>query len=133
MLLQDNGEILALLRLNFDFTLEISGQKYDFAEIVGMVSSQKKKGYGKSLIQYFIKDISQRNIETIGFCLSGLRPFYEKCEIDILYDKAKSIKEKTGTEWIIAEDDDILIFNISGERRLLLNRLDSDNEAYLIQ
>lgn len=132
-LIDSEEEILALIRLNFDFILEIFDKKYHFAEAVGLVSAQKKKGYGKELIKYIIENITERNLESIGFCLSELRPFYDKCDISILHHKAKSIKEKSGSKWIPSDDDDILIFNLSDEKKELLNQLSSENNAYLIQ
>lgn len=132
-LLDSAGEILALMRINFNFVLEISDKQYHFAEAVGLVSSHKKKGYGKKLVQYCIENSTERNIETVGFCLSELRAFYTKCDIGILHNKAKSIKEKSGSEWISSDDDDILIFNLSEEKKELLNLLNSENNAYLIQ
>ncbi|MEI7489412.1 MAG: hypothetical protein WCJ72_18755 [Chryseobacterium sp.] len=115
-----------MMRLNFDFILQISDKKCHFAEAVGLVSGQKKKGHGRKLIKYIINNITERNLETIGFCMSELRPFYDKCDISILHDKAKSIKEKSGSEWVSSDDDDILIFNLSEEKKELLNQLSSE-------
>ncbi len=132
LLLDSHSEILAIFRLNFDFALEISGKQYAFAEAVGLVAGRKKKGYGAQIVQYFKENVTQRNIEAIGFCHADLRPFYEKCNIEILYDKAKSIKENEGSEWVNSEDDDILIFNISPKEKEQLNTLSTQNNAYLI-
>lgn len=132
-LIDSEGKIVVLMRLNFDFILEISTKKHHFAEAVGLVSAHKKKGYGKELIKYIIENITERNLETIGFCLSELRPFYEKCDISILHNKAKSIKEKSDSEWVPSDDDDVLIFNLSKGKKELLNQLSSESNAYLIQ
>jgi len=131
-LFNSNDEILVVIRLNFDFVLEISGKQYSLAEAVGLVAGQEKKGYGSKLVQLFKKNMMQRNIETVGFCFADLRPFYQRCGIQILENKAKSIIEKTETGWITAEDDDILIFNISEENKEILLNLNSENNAYLI-
>lgn len=131
-LVDAHEKILAVIRLNFDFTLEISGKPYVFAEAVGLVAAQKKKGFGAQLVHYFKENVTQRKMETIGFCHEDLRPFYEKCAIEILYDKAKSIKENAGSEWINSEDDDILLFHISQEKKEQLTTLSTDNNAYLI-
>lgn len=131
-LLDSHSEILAVFRLNFDFVLEISGTQYVFAEAVGLVAAHKKKGYGAMLVQQFKENVTQKNLETIGFCHADLRPFYEKCNIEILYDKAKAIKEQAGSEWINSEDDDILIFNVSHQVKEQLNTLSEQNNAYLI-
>lgn len=133
LLLDSMEEIRALIRLNFDFVLEISSKKYHFAEAVGLVSAEKNKGYGKKLIQYFLENCVQKNRDVIGFCVSELRIFYEKCQISILYNKAKEIQEKNGSDWMDSEDDDILIFNASEKRKAILNHLDSTHKAYLIQ
>lgn len=132
LLLDSHSEILAIFRLNFDFVLEISGAPYSFAEAVGLVAGHKKKGYGAQLVQHFKENVTQRNIEAIGFCHADLRPFYEKCNIEILYDKAKSIKENEGSEWVNSEDDDILIFNLSEKEKEQLNTLSAQHNAYLI-
>lgn len=131
-LLDTDGIILAIIRVNFDFTLKIAEEKYSFAEAVGLVAAHRKKGYGAKLVQYFTENVQKRNLETIGFCHSELRPFYEKCKIEILYNKAKMIKENMDSEWINTEDDDILIFKISNERKKQLNQLNAQNNAYLI-
>ncbi|UKB78129.1 GNAT family N-acetyltransferase [Chryseobacterium sp. MEBOG07] len=132
-LLDTDENILAVMRLNFDFTLKISDHNYSFAEVVGLVSAYEKKGYGAALVHSFKENVIQRALETIGFCHSDLRPFYEKCSIEILHDKAKMIKESIDSEWVASdEDDDILIFNASQERKELLNQLSLQNNAYLI-
>ncbi len=131
-LLDKEENIRAVIRVNFDFVLEILGEKISFAEAVGLVAAQKKKGYGAALVQYFREYVTLNNIETIGFCHQELRPFYEKCQIEILYDKAKTIKESIDSDWVNSEDDDILIFNVSEKRKELLNKLSAENSAYLI-
>jgi len=131
-LLDKDENILAVMRVNFHFILETSGEKLSFAEAVGLVAAHKKKGYGDALVQHFREYVTLNNVETIGFCHQELRPFYEKCTIEILYDKAKAIKESIGSEWINSEDDDILIFHVSEKRKELLNQLSAQNNAYLI-
>lgn len=131
-LMDTKENILAIMRVNFDFNLKIAEKDYSFAEAVGLVAAHKKKGYGAALVRSFKENAIQRNIETIGFCHSDLRSFYEKCNVEILHDKAKMIKESIGSEWVNSEDDDILIFHTSQERKELLNQLSSQNNAYLI-
>nr|WP_315033539.1 GNAT family N-acetyltransferase [uncultured Chryseobacterium sp.] len=131
-LMNSQEEIVAIIRVNFDFSLQIAGKEFSFAEAVGLVAAHKKKGYGTQLVEFFRENVAQRNIETIGFCHTELRPFYERCNIEILYDKAKAIKENIDSEWINSDDDDILLFNISKERKELLNQLSTQNNAYLI-
>jgi hypothetical protein len=132
-MLSDSGnEILAVIRLNLDFTLEIAGKRYSFAEAVGLVSAQEKKGYGSKLVQLFKDNLTQRNIESIGFCATDLRPFYQRCHIEILENKAKAILENDKNRWISSEDDDILIFKASEETKELLKQLGPEKNAYLI-
>jgi len=130
-LLDTDKNILSVIRVNYDFALEISGTRLSFAEAVGLVAAQKKKGYGAQLVQYFRDYVIKNNIETIGFCHQELRPFYEKCHLEILYDKGKAIKESIGSEWVNAEDDDILIFNVSEQTKEQLKLLSDKNNAYL--
>ncbi|MDR6920425.1 MULTISPECIES: hypothetical protein [Chryseobacterium] len=129
-LVNQRDEILALSRLNFDFTLDISGKQYIFAEIVGLVSAQEKKGYGSILVKFLKENTEQRNLEVIGFCLKELRPFYQQCDVEILKNKAKNIMENNGTVCNSSEDDDILIFHLSDERKELLKSLGPENNAY---
>ncbi|PXW14867.1 MULTISPECIES: GNAT family N-acetyltransferase [unclassified Chryseobacterium] len=131
-LMDTDENILAIMRVNFDFTIQIADTDYSFAEAVGLVSAHKKKGYGAALVRYFKENVTQRNLETIGFCHSDLRIFYEKCDVEILHDKAKMIKESVDSEWANAEDDDILIFHTTQERKERLNQLNSQNNAYLM-
>lgn len=131
-LLDADENILAVMRVNFDFTLKIADNEYSFAEVVGLVSAHKKKGYGEALVRHFKENATHRNLEAIGFCHSDLRPFYEKCDIEILHDKARMIKESVGQDWVNSEDDDILLFHTSQKRKELLNQLSSQNNAYLM-
>ncbi|WP_431608943.1 GNAT family N-acetyltransferase [Chryseobacterium sp. 'Rf worker isolate 10'] len=131
-LMNAEENILAIMRVNFDFTLKIADTDYTFAEAVGLVAAHKNKGYGSVLVSRFKENVIKKNIETIGFCHSDLRPFYEKCDVEILHDKAKMIKESIGSEWVNCEDDDILIFHTTQERKELLNQLSPQNNAYLI-
>lgn len=133
MLSDAKEEIASVLRLNFDFVLKIADILYSFTEMGGLVSSQKRLGYGSKLVQLVAENVAQRNLETIGFCFSDLRPFYEKCSVEILADIAKNIKEKEGGEWVISEDDDILVIHLSEEKKNLLSQLTPENYAYLIQ
>ncbi|MBV8325403.1 GNAT family N-acetyltransferase [Chryseobacterium sp.] len=132
LLLDTDENILAVIRMNFDFTLKISHEELPFAEAVGLVAAHKKKGYGARLVQYFKDNARERNIDTIGFCHEELRPFYQKCNIEILRDMAKNIKESVGSEWVNSEDDDILIFYVSEEIKEKLSTVSTKNNAYLI-
>ena len=132
LLLNQNNQILSLMTLNFDFNLEIQSQINLFPEVVGLVSIVKRKGYGSKLLKHFKENIINRNLDVIGFCEKDLRPFYSKNEIEILKDKAKFIQEKQNNQWIASEDDDILIFNLSDKKKIIINELDEENLAYFI-
>lgn len=133
LLLDTDGKLASILRLNSDFTLKISESLYPFIEMGGFASAQKGKGHGSELLQFSLENITERKLQTIGFCFSDLRPFYEKCNIEILYDKAKNIQEKEGNDWVASEDDDILVIYLSEENKNLIKQLDSQNPAYLMQ
>ncbi|MBK1895829.1 GNAT family N-acetyltransferase [Chryseobacterium paridis] len=133
LLLDLDEKIASVLRLNFDFNLKISDHVYSFAELGGFASVQKGKGNGSQLLQHSMNTIVTRDLQTIGFCLSDVRPFYEKCNVPILYDKAKYIQEKDGGDWVPSEDDDILIIHLSEENNNLFQQLDLQQPAYLIQ
>jgi|GEM_PF-70062 len=132
LLLNQNNQILSLMRLNFDFNLEIQSQINLFPEVVGLVSIIKGKGYGSKLLKHFKENIINRNLDVIGFCEKDLRPFYSKNEIEILKDKARFIQESQDNQWVASEDDDILIFNLAEEKKIIINELNEENLAYFI-
>lgn len=49
-LLDADKNILSLIRVNYDFVLEVSGTQLPFAEAVGLVAAQKKKDMELSLL-----------------------------------------------------------------------------------
>lgn len=131
-LLGADDQIMALGRINLDFILTISGKPYRFAEIVGLVSAEEGKGYGRLLVQLLRENTEQRCLEAIGFCLRELRSFYRKCSVRIMENKAKNIMENNDSEWMPSEDDDILVFHLSEERKTVLEMLSHEQKAYLI-
>ncbi|PTT33158.1 hypothetical protein DBR28_14895, partial [Chryseobacterium sp. HMWF028] len=62
-LMNAEENILAIMRVNFDFTLKIADTDSTFAEAVGLVAAHKKKGYGSVLVSRFKENVIQRNIE----------------------------------------------------------------------
>jgi hypothetical protein len=132
LLKDDESKILCLARLNFDFKIRIQDKIYEFAELVGLVATVRMRGYAKGLLEYMKDNLVARNIETIGFCEKPLRPFYEKCNITIIKDRAKLLREEEGDGWIIPSDDDILVLNLSAESVNILMSLSSENPGYLI-
>lgn len=130
--LENDDRIVSLARINFDFRLEIQKNLYNFAEFVGFVSIEKAKRYGSFLLNKIVENLTDRKIETIGFCKKDLRPFYEKSNIQILYEKGIFITEFENNEWIDSDDDDILILNASEENINILQNLNEQNKAILI-
>lgn len=106
-----DSKLLCAARINFRFKIEIQQTIYNIAELVGLVAIEKGKGYGKRLLANMQQNLTKRNIEVIGFCEKPVRPFYKKCSIPLLYNKAKYLIEMNGDKKTISSDDDIL--NIS--------------------
>lgn len=131
-LLEIENKIVSLARINFDFKLEIQKKLYSFAELVGLVSVEKTKGYGSFLLKEIVTNLKEREIETIGFCKLELRTFYERNDIQILYGKGIFITEFDSNEWIDSDDDDILIINTSKENINVLQNLNEQNKAILV-
>lgn len=130
--LKKDDRIVSLARINFDFKLEIQENLHSFAELVGLVSVEKTKGYGSFLLNKMVTNLKEREIDTIGFCKLELRPFYERNDIQILYGKGIFITEFDNNKWIDSDDDDILIINTSEENINILQSLNEQNKAILI-
>ena len=130
--LKIDDKIVSLARINFDFKLKIQNNLCHLAELVGFVSVEKAKGYGSFLLNAIVKNLKEREIETIGFCKMDLRPFYEKNNIQILYGKGILIREFENNEWADSEDDDILTLNTSKENIKILQNLNEQNKAILV-
>jgi GNAT superfamily N-acetyltransferase len=124
------GALQCIARINHDFTLTIAGRPYTFAELVGLVAAEQGRGSGKNLMSKISHNLQERNLQTIGFCNKELRPFYEKCGVTILHDRAGHIYEQTDAGWVPSDDDDILDINLSSENNARLRALDKSNVAY---
>lgn len=132
-LLTDNEHLVSFARINYDFNLKIGDDSYSFAEFVGFVSITKGNGYGSKLLKKIIQNLINNHIECIGFCEKPLRPFYEKNNIEILYEKASFIKECVDGEWASSTDDDILCINLFSENKELLSNLTEENPAFYVE
>ena len=126
------SNILCAARINFDFNVKIDDHIYPIAELVGLVAMEKKKGHGGQLMGEIRNHLNTRKIEAIGFCEKQLRPFYEKCNIPMLYGKAKWLREKEGDEWIAPTDDDILNLTLSQAGRERLESLNATRLGYIL-
>jgi hypothetical protein len=133
LLVDQGSNILSVTRINFDFKIEVNGSVYKLSELVGLVSVEKMKGYAKRLIMDIICNLKSRDVECIGFCEKKLRPFYEKCEVAILYGQARYLKEKPFSEEFEPNtDDDILNINLSGHIENLLSDINDQNTGYIL-
>jgi len=133
LLADQHSNILCVTRINFDFKIEVNSAAYSISELVGLVSMVKMKGYAKQLIRNIADNLKDRSVECIGFCEKELRPFYEKCDISILYDQAVFLKEKPlSEEFEPHTDDDILDINLSDNIRDLLSGINDENIGYIL-
>ncbi|WP_306349601.1 GNAT family N-acetyltransferase [Flavobacterium sp. '19STA2R22 D10 B1'] len=125
LLYNPQKELVSLARIFHTLPITIEGIKYQFPEFVGFVSAQQKKGYGSELMGKIVNNLKSRNIEALGFCTQELRPFYEKVNIPILYDKARALREldDRGIWVFIDDDDDILDLTLSKKSIKVLNNL----------
>lgn len=128
----EEGTLQCIARINHAFTLKIGEEKHGFAELVGLVAARQGRGSGKVLMSKISHNLQERNIQALGFCSKALRPFYEKCGVMILQDRARYIYEPAAAAWVPAEDDDILDINLSSGNIALLRALNEHNVAYYI-
>lgn len=126
------GTLQCIARINHNFTLTITEHPYTFAELVGLVAVEQGMGSGKKLMSNIRRNLQERSVQTIGFCNKELRPFYEKCGVTILHDRARHIYEQTEAGWVPSDDDDILDINLSPENSARLYALNKSNIAHYV-
>jgi hypothetical protein len=122
--------IQCIARVNYAFALTIAGEKYAFAELVGLVAAARGRGHGKFLMGQICHTLRESGMQALGFCSRELRPFYEKCGVSIIKDRAPYIYEQVDGAWMPAEDDDILDVNLSPAMAARLRALCENNVAY---
>jgi hypothetical protein len=131
-----NGEdsrLLSVARINFRFKVSIHESVYDIAELVGFITVEVLKGYGKILLGLISDNLKERNIEAIGFCRRRTAPYYESAGFKVLRDKVKHLREKKGDDWFTpSEDDDIIAINLSEHRIELFEKISDERPAYLL-
>ncbi|HEX8532010.1 MAG TPA: hypothetical protein VF646_18375 [Cytophagales bacterium] len=132
LLTNPHAALLAVARINFDFCLRIDGHRYAFAELVGLVSLQPRRGYGSHLLGLLTGNLRERNVEALGFCEQPLRGFYQQCNVSVLYGQARYVHERDHDQWVASTDDDILDLTLSRESADLLNGLNGQRLAYLL-
>jgi hypothetical protein len=133
LLNDDDSNLLSLARINFKFMVRIDEADYDIAELVGFITTEVLKGYGKILLGHISGNLKGRNIEAIGFCRRRTAPYYESAGFTVFRDKVKHLREKKDDAWFTpSEDDDIIALTLSESKMDLFSRLNDDRPAYLI-
>lgn len=127
-----DSKLLCASRINFRFKIEVKQIIYNVAELVGLVAIEKGKGYGKRLLIHIQQNLIKRNIEVIGFCEKPVRPFYKKCSIPVLYNKARYLVEMTGDEKVISSDDDILNISLQPATLKVIKGLNKQMTGHLL-
>jgi len=131
LLCSDHSDLLSVGRINFKFSINLDGESWPFAELVGLVSIVKQKGFARKLLKEIQGNLHSRQIQSIGFSATDLREFYRKWGIGILPGKAKDLFEKSGDNLIESEDDDILLINVNGNHLAALNMLSPEAPGLL--
>lgn len=132
MLVDDNGNMLSVSRINYNFQISVSDSVHTIAELVGFVSQTPRQGHGSLLFRSILSNLTDRGIEAIGFCEPVSRGFYEKCNAEIFYAQSRFIKEKINGEWVDSSDEDIINLTLSERTRSVITGLTSSVPAYLI-
>ncbi len=131
-----NGEdssLLSVARINFRFKVSIRESVYDIAELVGFITVEVLKGYGKILLGLISDNLKERNIEAIGFCRRRTAPYYESAGFKVLRDKVKHLREKRGDDWQTPkEDDDIVALTLAEDKIELFENISDERPAYLL-
>src|ERR1700759_2449065 len=125
--------ILSVARINFNFKVKIDEKEYKIAELVGFVTVEILKGYGKELLVYMGDNLRNRQIEVIGFCKNKNSTYYESSGLKIFYNIVKFLRELKNGEWFTpTEDDDIFSLTLLESTIPLFEKLSHDHPAYLI-
>jgi hypothetical protein len=132
LLLDNNGTVLSVSRVNFNFQISVSDSIHTIAELVGFVSRKPKHGHGSLLFRNILNSLAERSIEAIGFCEPVSRVFYEKCGVEIFYSQSRFIKEKINGEWVYNSNEDIVNLTLSERTKAILKGLTTAEPAYLI-
>ncbi len=132
LLTDDDGNILSVSRINYNFQISVSDSVHTIAELVGFVSQNPRQGHGSLLFRSIVNNLTERGIEAIGFCEPVSRVFYEKCGVEIFYAHSRFIKEKINGEWVNNSDEDILNLSLLERTRAIITGLTASAPAYLI-
>ena len=127
------SNILSIARINFNFKVKIDELEHQIAELVGFVTVEVLKGYGKVLMLNLVDNLNNRKIEAIGFCKKKNSAYYESCNLKVFYGTVKFLKEMRDGNWFTpTEDDDIFSLTLSDSSILLFEKLSHTNPAFLI-
>lgn len=133
LLKEGDLKILAIARINFHFKVQINEVIYPIAELVGFVATEILRGYGQELLGYIKDNLTDREIESIGFCRNKYSPFYDSCGFKIFYYKVKYLRERRDDQWYVPrEDDDIVSITLSDDSLNRFEAISDQNPAYLL-
>lgn len=126
------SQMLSVARINFKFRVGIDEKEYEIAELVGFVTIEILKGYGKVLLRQMADNLQERNVEAIGFCRKRTSPYYESAGFKVLRDKVKHLREKKEDAWYTPkEDHDIVALRLTDQTLTLLENISDERPAYL--
>ena len=129
----EDSSLLSVARINFKFKVSIDESVYDIAELVGFITVEVLKGYGKILLGLISENLKGRNIEAIGFCRRRTAPYYESAGFKVFRDKVKHLREKKGDDWLIPkEDDDIVALTLADDKIEIFENISDERPAYLL-
>lgn len=78
-LLEEGGDLLAMGQFELIEPVKFDGEHYSIIGIGGIVSNERRKGYGR-MIMNAIKEFLMANDQIgIGFCAMENKAFYERC------------------------------------------------------
>jgi hypothetical protein len=78
-----SGKLVSFGRLHY-LKVMFRGKLYPILGIASILSIEKRKGFGKIVIEEMEKFIRKRKMTAIGFCDNEDVAFYEKCGLGIL-------------------------------------------------
>ncbi|MDD4352906.1 MAG: GNAT family N-acetyltransferase [Candidatus Nanoarchaeia archaeon] len=114
-IIYDKCKIVSVGRLKPDKIIFLK-KKYNLMGVADIVSAEKGKGYGKTLMKSITEYLKEKNILGLGLCARKNSEFYEKCGFTIAKDLAKRFYFN-GPQ---SNDDDVLYYN---DIKCLINQI----------
>jgi len=132
LLTGSSSNLLSVARINFKFKVSVGEKEYEIAELVGFVTVEILKGYGKVLLGKIAENLKGRNVEAIGFCKKRTSPYYESVGLKVFHEKVKHLREKKNDQWFTpTEDDDIVALTLEDHTIEIFQSLSDERPAYL--